>query len=289
MRISFIGFPSAYFGSLQGFWGIDGEGLQEKRLVQPNHRIVRLSRVPTMDLENESPRNFESTRWSLVFRAGEEGEEAERALGILCQTYWYPLYGYARRRGCAPHDAQDLVQGFLAKIIVLNLFASADREKGRLRSYLLRAFQHYIRDERVKANAEKRGGGAPLVSIDVDWAEQCFVAEPSDEKTPDQAYDREWAMAILNNALARLREEWCEKGKGETFDLLRPCLSLDEEAGSNRELAIALGVSESNAKVTVHRLRSRYRELVQKEIERTLPADHSVDDELQYLYDVLRS
>jgi RNA polymerase sigma-70 factor (ECF subfamily) len=253
----------------------------------PRWSVAGGARENLMTDSEPAPRNFETTRWSVVFRAGQDDKEAEHALGILCQTYWYPLYGYARRQGVGPHDAQDLVQGFLAKVIVNDLFGSADRDKGRLRSYLLRAMQRYIRDERDKARAEKRGGGAPLVSIDAEWAEQCYGEESADERTPDQAYDREWAMAVLNNALAKVSDEWTAKGKGELFGQLRPWLSMDEEETSYQELGAKIGMTEGTAKVTVHRLRARYRELIRKEIRRTLPDDESVENELQVLTEAL--
>src|SRR5215510_12112016 len=151
---------------------------------------------------------FSTTHWSLVMTAGEgDGTRARDALEKLCKTYWYPLYGFARRRGHSPEDAQDLTQEFLARLLEKNWVANADKSRGRFRSFLLSAMKHFLADEWDKARAQKRGGGNPLVPLELNTAETRFMREPQDNITPERSFELRWAWTLLEEVLNRLRTE----------------------------------------------------------------------------------
>src|SRR5713101_2250946 len=158
---------------------------------------------------------FATTHWSVVLAASQtESPQAEAALEKLCRTYWYPLYAYVRRQGHSPHDAQDLTQGFFARLLEKNWVGAADREKGKFRSFLLSLLNHYLTDERDRANAAKRGGGKVMISLDEQTAEKLFSGEPASCLSPEREFERRWATALLQQAMTRLREEFETTGKG---------------------------------------------------------------------------
>src|SRR6266478_6007222 len=165
---------------------------------------------------------FTGTHWSVVLSAGQPGStQAEAALEKLCRTYWYPLYAYVRRQGHSPHDAQDLTQGFFARLLEKNWVSVADREKGKFRSFLLSLLNHYLGDERDRANAAKRGGGKVLISLDEQTAENLLSQEPVSSLSPEREFEKRWAAALLKQAMTRLREEFETTGKSQTFDQLK--------------------------------------------------------------------
>jgi RNA polymerase sigma-70 factor (ECF subfamily) len=213
---------------------------------------------------------------------------ARTALAKLCRTYWYPLYAYVRRRGHSPHDAQDLTQDFFAHLLEHQALAKADPARGRFRSFMLAVMKNFLASARDFANAQKRGGGVPLFSLDLALAEQRFAQEPADATAPDKLFDRQWALAMLDGVLARLEQEYRRENKGELFANLKDTLTGARATQPYAELAVRLGLSESAVKVTVHRLRLRYRALLQAEIAQTVATPADADAEMRHLLDSLR-
>lgn len=231
---------------------------------------------------------FVTTRWSVVLAAGGSNTtNAREALGKLCQAYWYPLYAFVRRRGFSPPDAEDLTQEFFARFLEHSWVANADREKGRFRTFLLSALNHFLANEWDKARAQKRGGGATLLPLEFGPAETRYSREPADNATPEQHFERRWALALLETVVHRLRLEYEQEGKGNLFAALHPCLVGDHTAQPYDELAKNLGLSEGAVKSAVFRLRQRYRQLLREEIEQTVSGPGEVESELRHLISVL--
>jgi RNA polymerase sigma-70 factor (ECF subfamily) len=231
---------------------------------------------------------FVTTHWSVVLTANQcDTTRAREALGRLCQTYWYPLYAYVRRRGHSAPDAQDLTQAFFARLLEKNWIGSADPEKGRFRAFLLIAMKRFLADEWDRVRAQKRGGGQPLLTLQFDSAETRLSHEPADEITPEQSFERRWVLTLLDEVLNRLRTEYDREGNGELFAELHPCLVGDRAALPYAELAGKLSLSENAVKSAVHRLRQHYRRLLRDEIARTVAAPGEVDEELRHLFVVL--
>lgn len=225
---------------------------------------------------------FLTTRWTLVGDAVRGGDgEAREALGTIFKTYRVPLYRYVRRAGRGKEDAEDLVQGFFAHLLEGNGLRLADRERGRFRAFLLGALKHYMINEWRREHRQKRGGSAPLLSLDWQDAESGLGLEPEDRRSPDRWFDREWAMALLDKVLDDLERE--EPG----FARWKPFLSLSSEHLSYAQMAEAFGMSEGAARVAVHRLRKRYRKRVRDEIAGSLVDPSLVDDEMKVLFSAL--
>ena len=231
---------------------------------------------------------FATTHWSVILAATRsDTPRAQAALARLCQTYWYPLYAYVRRRGYSPYDAQDLTQEFFARFLEHNWLAQADRERGRFRTFLLAALGHFLANEWDKARAQKRGGRVEFVPLQLESAETRYGAEPADQRTPEQSYDRRWALALLEEVLHALREEHLAAGTVVLFDTLKPCLVGDREAQPYAALGAQLGMTEGAVKVAVHRLRQRYRQLLRDAIADTVASPEDVNEEMRYLFSVL--
>jgi RNA polymerase sigma factor (sigma-70 family) len=230
---------------------------------------------------------FVTTRWSVVLTAANEGPLLRDALEKLCQTYWLPLYAYVRRQGRSPEDAQDLTQEFFARLLKGNWVERADRQRGKFRSFLLTAMNRFLADEWDKARAQKRGGGEVAVPIQLNEAETRYGLDPAHSTTPEQIYERRWALAVLEEVLRRLRREYEEEGRAELFTALNPCLIGERDTQKYGELAAKLGVSEGTVKSAVHRLRQRYRQLLREEIADTVAGPGEVDEELRHLFAVL--
>jgi len=231
---------------------------------------------------------FATTHWSVVLAVSQtDTVRARDALSRLCQTYWYPLYAYVRRRGHSPHDAQDLTQAFFARLLEHHSLATADPERGRFRSFILTAMNHFLASEWKRECAQKRGGGIPALSLDLAAAEERFDLEPATQASPDRIFEKQWALALLAEVLHRLEQEYQQEGRADLFAALKQTLLGSRESQPYAELAPKLGLNESALKVTVHRLRKRYRELIRDEIARTLDHGQEVDTELRYLFQVL--
>lgn len=220
---------------------------------------------------------FLTTRWSLVRAAGSADEPAARgAWSTLCETYWPPLYAFARRSGLSTADAADAVQSFLLQRFERrDLDPAGDR---RFRSYLLGALQHFLANERRAAARDRRGGGTPLV--DLDAAERGYLAEPADRCTPERQFERRWAVALLGRALAAVQTDYAARGRGPLFAVLQPFLDGSSPGERYRELAATCGLDEGAFKVAVHRARQRFAAAVRQEVADTLLDPADIDDEL---------
>lgn len=208
------------------------------------------------------------------------------ALEKLCRAYWYPLYAYARRTGQTPADAEDLAQGFFARLLEKDYLKSATRDKGRFRTFLLVAFKRYAADEWDRQHAQKRGGFASVISIDQESAESRFASEPAHLLQPDVLFDRQWARTLLERTLARLHGEYAGSGRAKLFELLGGCLAGDETALPYADIAARLDLSEAAVKMAVHRLRARYREILSAEIAETVSSIEEAKEELRHLFSV---
>lgn len=231
---------------------------------------------------------FVTTHWSVVVTAGRtDTTRALAALEKLCRTYWYPLYAYVRRRGQSPQDAQDLTQEFFAQLLEHNWVAKADPNKGRFRSFLLMALNRFLANEWDKARTLKRGGQVQIIPFPLETAETRYVREPGETITPEQIFEQQWALTLLDEVLARLRREHAEEGKETVFETLKPCLVGSRETQPYAALAAELEMTEGAVKTAVCRLRQRYRELLKDEIAHTVATPDEVDEELRHLFRVL--
>jgi len=238
--------------------------------------------------ESAKPREyFATTHWTMVLNAGRsDSTSARNALAQLCQTYWYPLYAYVRRRGVSPADAEDLTQGFFARLLELNSLADVRREKGKFRSFLLASLNHYLSDEWDRQRAQKRGQGR-VISLDAGTAEARWSREPADTLTPEKLFERKWAMTLLETVVQRLQRDYESAGKGALFLALRFSIAGEKADAPYAQLSADLGLSEPALRVAVHRLRQRYRQLLREEIAQTVATEGEVDGEIQHLYRAL--
>lgn len=227
---------------------------------------------------------FVTTRWTLVLSAGRKSSpQSDRALGELCQMYWYPLYAYVRRRGYAKEDAEDLTQAFFERLLAKNYLEGLRAERGRFRAFLLASLKHFLANEWDRAQRQKRGGGVLHLSLDWQDAEARYDLDPPDLASPDRLYDRAWALALLERVVVRLREECVGEGRAAFFEAVKECLTGGDAAVSYREAAERLQSSEGALRVAVHRLRKRYRDLLREEIAQTLEDPAQVPEELRSL------
>jgi RNA polymerase sigma-70 factor (ECF subfamily) len=231
---------------------------------------------------------FHTTHWSVVLAAhADDPARARDALEQLCNVYWYPLYAFLRRRGHQPADAEDLVQGFIEHLLECGFFQTADPDKGRFRSYLLTSLNHFLADGAIRAGRLKRGAGKPLLALDAMAAESRYALEQEDPGTPEQLFERRWALTLLNTVMQRLETEAAESGRATLFLQIKGVLLGDRGGVPYAEIASQLGISETALTVTVHRLRQRYRELVREEIAHTVSRPVEIDEEMRHLFQVL--
>jgi RNA polymerase sigma-70 factor (ECF subfamily) len=221
---------------------------------------------------------FLTTHWSVVLAAGAEASARKRdALSALCETYWYPLYAYARRRGTPPEQAQDLVQGFLCKLLETDRLGAADPERGRFRSFLLTAFANHSANEWAKGQAQKRGGGRRVFSFTGGDPEARLRLEPAHSATPERLYTRDWALTVLDRVLDQLGQTYAQKGQEAFFAVGKDLLAGQAKVG---EHAAALGMTANAFRVGRHRRRKRYREALRAEVAQTLAEGQDVEEEL---------
>jgi RNA polymerase sigma-70 factor (ECF subfamily) len=231
---------------------------------------------------------FATTHWSVVLAAGRSADaQAAAALEQLCRTYWYPLYAYVRRQGHHPEDAQDLTQAFFANLLTKDFLDGVGPEKGRFRSFLLACLKHFLVDEWEKARTAKRGGNCPALPLDMEKAEERYRLEARVEANPESLFERRWALELLDRALDRLRHEAVASAKAQVFDELQACLLGERLAETYAQVGSRLGMSETAVKVTVHRLRERYRDLLREEIARTVTHPSEIEEEMRYLFEVV--
>lgn len=239
----------------------------------------------TVARSTHEPHAFPPTRWSVVLDALAPERDSRAALETLCSTYWYPLYTFARRRGLGHEEAQDAVQAFFARLLEKRDW-HADPGRGRFRSFLAAAMGNFLANERERARALKRGAGAPTLSLGED-ADSRFALEAADMRTPERAYEREFALAFLKEVLARLSAEQVRAGKLRQFDRLKPFLGLDGATPPYAELSAELDQSEGALRVALHRLRRRLGELVRAGIADLVADPADVEDEVDALLQAL--
>jgi RNA polymerase sigma factor (sigma-70 family) len=232
--------------------------------------------------------DFNTTHWSVVLAVRGESAEAQVALEKLCKVYWYPLYAFVRRQGHSPEDAEDVIQGFFARLLQRRDLETVARERGRFRSYLLVSLKHFLINEQYRARTEKRGGGRALIPLDDIQAEKKFAQEPADKSTPEKIFERRWAMALLDKVLERLRKEYEETDRLRLFETLKCFLSDEPVEQSQAQIGAQLGLSTGAVKQAVRRLRQRYRELLHEEVANTVATAADIDDEVRHLVAVLR-
>jgi RNA polymerase sigma-70 factor (ECF subfamily) len=232
---------------------------------------------------------FATTHWSVVLTAQDQTPEADAALEKLCRIYWWPLYGFVRRQGYGPEEAQDLTQGFFALVLERRDFDAVRREKGRLRSYLLVSLKNFVGKARRRELALKRGEGRSLVPLDELLARERAGLEPSDTLSADKVYERRWALTLLEQVLARLEEEYRAAGNELLFECLNELLAGEPAAPSQAAVAKKLGMTENAVKQAFYRLRQRYRELLREEIAHTVAVPGDVEDELGHFISVLQT
>lgn len=210
--------------------------------------------------------------------------QSDAALQALCKTYWFPLYAYVRRRGHSKEDAEDSVQAFFARFLAKNYLAGLSEERGRFRAFLLAALKNFLINEWKQASRQKRGGGETPLSLDWETADTKFQVAAQNEPSPDQAFDREWALALLSKVIERLQAECVADGKAKLFEQLKVFLAAGKSETAQSEIAQALGMEEGAVRVAVHRLRKRYRQLLRDEIANTLSDPAMVDEEMRALF-----
>ena len=233
-----------------------------------------------------APAAFKPTRWSLVIQSQGGDEKAKRALEELCAAYWFPLYAWSRRCGAAPSDAEDYVQGFFVQVLQKQLFAAANPELGKMRTFMLTAFRRHVNDELRKESRQKRGGGQ-IISFDAAEAEAWYEVERIEGESADHMFDRQWALTVLDQAMAKLEQQAAAKGKSAEFAVLRPFLTGEADTADYEKKGREAGLSANAFKVAVHRLRARFRAALRREVAETQPADANVDEEMRYLMCVL--
>lgn len=242
-------------------------------------------------MTNDSPSSsapddvFATTHWTVVLTAGRRHtSQSDAALAQLCKTYWFPLYAYVRRRGYAKEDAEDLVQAFFARFLARNYLEGLSAERGRFRAFLLASLKHFLANEWDKSQRQKRGGGRTILSLDWQTADTQFQIAATGEPSPDKAFDREWALALLARVIERLQAECAADGKARLFEQLKVFLAAGRSETAQSEIAKVLGMEEGAVRVAVHRLRKRYRVLLREEIAQTLSEPAMVDEEMRALF-----
>ncbi len=234
------------------------------------------------------PARFATTRWSLVVSAARDSTpESKRALAALCETYWYPLYAYVRRRVNHVHEAEEMTQAFFVELLEKDCVSVADPQRGRFRAFLLTAFKHFLSKEWEKAKAQKRGGGRLPIPLDFESANSRLNREPASVRTPEQVYERKWAVTLLDQILDRLRQEFDRVGKSAQYQALHRFIIADVAGATYAEVAAQLDMTEAAAKMAVSRMRRRYRELLREEISHTVATPEEIDDEIQNLFSAL--
>lgn len=231
-----------------------------------------------------SREQFPDTCWSVVLAAADQGlPHAVKALGQLYADYWYPLYAFARRRGNAALEAEDLTQAFFLRLVEKQFLTSLKREGGRFRSFLLTAFKHFLSTEWERQTAQKRGGSQPRISCNDAEAELRYQVEPVENVTPETLFARRWATTVLDRVFEQVRRDYEKGDRAELFDELRAFLGGKERGTGYAEFALRHGISEGAVKVAVHRLRKRYGELLRAEVARTVSDPAEIDDEIRHL------
>lgn len=241
----------------------------------------------TKQTENDSAR-FPLTRWTMVVAAQGEGGLARMALNELCSLYWPPVYAFVRRKGKSPADAEDITQGFFAEILAHSSLDSVAAEKGRLRTFLLKALTRHMINDHERSCAAKRGGGTQPLSLDIERVEGNFIAEPGHNITPELEFERQWALGLLDAALAEVRSDAERSSRGALFEDLKGLISLDATTVAYTEIAARHGLTEGAVKAAAHRLRQNFRTALRRAIADTVTTEEEIDDEIGHLFTVFQ-
>jgi RNA polymerase sigma-70 factor (ECF subfamily) len=229
-----------------------------------------------------------TTSWTQVLAARDAPTGVSRqALESLCRTYWYPLYAFIRRQGLGPDDACDATQAYFSTLLEKRYLDDCDPAKGRFRVFLMTSARHFLTKEREKARAWKRGGRVDIVSLDGSDGEQRYQLEPADRLTPEEVFERRWALSLLERVLGLVKREASEAGREHEFERLKPFLTGEEPAAQYRQVGEELGMSETAIKTAVHRLRRRFGTLLREAVAETVAEPGDVDDEVRHLLGVI--
>ena len=252
--------------------------------MPPNDQVTSLTGVG-----GSGPVAFSTTHWSVVLEAQGESPAAQEALEKLCRMYWRPIYGFVRRQGIRPEEAEDLTQGFFAQLLERRSLSAVRKEKGRLRSYLLGALKYFLADEQRRAMAVKRGKGLRLIPLEKLRTDEGIEMEPADPVTAETIYERRWALTVLEHVLSRLKDEYRTAGNAALFDSLKELLPDEPGAPSQAEIAAQLGMTENAVRQAFYRFRQRYQSLLREEIAHTVATPGDIEDELRHLIAVLEA
>ncbi|MHA1939955.1 MAG: RNA polymerase sigma factor [Candidatus Thorarchaeota archaeon] len=231
---------------------------------------------------------FATTHWSVVLAAGQpDSSRYQQALETLCRTYWFPLYAYLRRQGHDSHQAEEYTQAFFAQMLEKQYLSKVAPKPGKFRSFLLVALKHFLANERDRLKTQKRGGGRPVIPLDRESAENQYAIEPAHHLSADKLFEKSWALTVLDQTMNRLQNEFAGANKQKLFDRLKSYLGGEKASVPYRDVAAELEVSEGTVKVTIHRMRTRYRELLRDEIAQTVNTPEHVDEEIRNLFAAL--
>ena len=255
----------------------------------PKDEVTSLTDFGSVVADHHGPAAFTTTHWSVVLEAQGESPAAQEALEKLCRTYWRPIYGFIRRQGTGAEDAEDLTQGFFALILERKDLNTVRKEKGRLRSYLLTSLKNFLADETRRALAVKRGKGQRLIPLDDIRERERVDVERSDELTADQIYERGWAFTVLEQVMARLRDEYRSAGNLRFFEQMKQMLMDEPDRPSQAQVASEFDMTENAVKQAFYRFRQRYQTLLREEIAHTVAMAGDIEDELRYLIRVVRA
>lgn len=231
---------------------------------------------------------FTTTHWSVVLAAGKSSApQQKQALETLCQSYWFPLYAYLRRRGYDTHQAEDLTQAFFGHILEKKDLQAVDPKYGKFRSFLLARLKYFLSDQRDRAQAKKRGGGKRIISLSIQNAEGQYNLEPAIQLSPEKLFEKSWALTVLERTIGRLEAEMAGKNKQKLFDCLKVYLTTDKDAIPYQDMAAELEMTEGSVRVAVHRLRMQYKKLLRDEITQTVGNEDQIDEEMECLFAAL--
>ncbi len=236
---------------------------------------------------DSSPRNFRTTHWSVILKAGRASSETAPALETLCRAYWYPLYGFVRGQGYGDEEAKDLTQEFFARLLSSDSLQAVSPDKGRFRSFLLAALKNFLASAWRDSQRLKRGGGTTIISLDGLDPEQQFLMEPGNPAAAEKWFDLRWAQTVVKTALHRLGDEMENDGLKSRFDVLKAFLQGDGGGQSYAEAAQRSGLSEPATKTAIFRMRRRYGEIIREEVASTVGSEEDVEEEIQHLIAVL--
>jgi RNA polymerase sigma factor (sigma-70 family) len=243
-----------------------------------------------MDDPGSNTGRFPQTRWTIILQTQGQDDRAAQALNEVCALYWPPVYAFVRRKGKSPADAEDITQGFFANLLSRGSLNSVSEDKGRLRTFLLKAVTRYLINEHEKAGAAKRGGGVPMIALDFERAERGFIVEPGHQITPEREFERQWALQLLKQTFEQVREEARGHENAELFDDLKGVITLDCSTSSYEEIAARRGLSEGAVKAAAHRLRRKFGTALRAAIADTVTTcETEIEDEIQYLFSVFRN